>query len=425
MSKAIRAALSDPKATGQAPYAEFALTLYAFMSRLRAELAERQATEVLFCSREGQFLTRVFERYQEGHGELERIAAHYFLVSRRSTLLPGLGTIDEEEFAGLRSSFPKLTNAGFLHSLSLLDHIEQTHLDLEAPLDLAAIRTDPAVRHVYELRRKEQSSLLTGYVSDLTGSEDGTLHIVDVGWRGSTQDHLTAAFSDTRAVRGYYMGLVAERPIAHLDAKSALVFGPSSDSYRHYRVLKHFKMIWEYVLGADHGSVAHYEPDSDGKSQPVLDPVDVELADFGEVVGPMQEGIFETFDRLCNVDGFDSLSQTTLQDLVARHHSRMLFFPTSTELSIAWHRGHYANFGEPWVKETPQRIEVTAAQRLRNLGGLARHPGRVLRGFPPLTLYKLGLEPLIPIVGWYRQLREFPPKPLAKLSRLRGARRQR
>ena len=142
------------------PYAEFSLTLYAFLSRLHTKLVERSANNVLFCSREGQFLSRLFTCYQESIDPADRIEARYFLVSRRSTLLAGLLDIDEEDFAGLRSSFPSLTNAGFLHSLSLLEHIETGHIDLEAPVDLESMRSDPAVRHTYELRGRNSPAFL-------------------------------------------------------------------------------------------------------------------------------------------------------------------------------------------------------------------------------------------------------------------------
>jgi len=388
------------------PFAEFALTLYAFLSRLDRELQAKGSSHVLFCAREGQFLTRLFERLCGAESD---IVAQYFLVSRRATLLPSLRPIHEEDLAQVLRSISDLTNAGFLHSVALTELTSESTIDRDGPFDLQAIRNDNVVCEAYEARRVEQKQLLTRYVEGLTGPDTSELHVVDVGWKGSIQDHLSMALADRWQVHGYYLGLVAERPILNLESKTALVFGPDSDTHAHYRVLKHFKAIWEFVLAADHGSVQSYELDSNGIVGAVLDPHRVELADFERVVEHVQAGLYEVFDRLCELNELASLNDADLQELVARRHSRMLFFPTRAELEIAQSRGHYANFGNPWVKEVPVGERLSVVQRVRNMAGLVRTPRALLRGFPPLKLHRLGLDPLIPIVGFYRRLREFPP----------------
>lgn len=387
------------------PFAEFALTLFALVHRLHRSLAEQDSRRVLFCAREGQLLAELFDRHAAAFGGSDA-QSRYFLASRRSTLLASLGPIAHEDFAILRRDFPELTNAGALHSLALNHLASTTELDLDAPFDPETFRVDPLVATRFDAEQASQRELLQQYVSDLA---DGArrVEMVDVGWRGSTQDHLIRALGPEIDVRGHYMGLVASRPIAHLDAKTAHVFGPTEEARNHYRVLKHFKAIWEYVLAADHGSVERYESDGHGGVTPLLDPHRVELADFTNVVGPVQDGLRAVFERLCSMPELGEIDDHELQEAVARHHSRMLFYPTTTELEIAQARGHYANFGNPWVKEVPEGLRLSRRERLSNLVGVARAPRSVFQGFPPLALHRLGLDPLIPMIGTYRHVREF------------------
>lgn len=417
-----RAASADVRealtVSGERPaFAEFAVVLYGFARRLRRALLDAEVSQALFCAREGRFLARAFDLHQElACPTGTAIETTYFYVSRRASLIGSLGPMDTEQFTKVLKKFPDLDVLGFLKNLGLEDVASMDGVTGSAPASLDAIRAMPHLRAAYESRRLEQADLLRRYVEQLTGRRDDRVHMVDVGWRGTIQDQLQPVLGN-RPVHGYYLGLIAEEEIPNLGSKTSLVFGPGGAPSAHYRVLRHAKTLPEFLLEAGHGSVSGYEQDVGGLVRPVLDSQEVELRQHAEVVAPIQENFALILERLCTSDSLARLDDDELQELIARCYARILFFPTKGEIAIMHGRRHYANFGT-FHTDASRSLELPGPrQRLRNLGQLVSSPRAVLRGFPPMELHRRGLGALVPLIGAARQVREFPPSPLARIRR--------
>ena len=79
-----------------------AFPLYLFTVRLYDELVKKGCKDILFMSREGQFLKKLFERYcqlrKEAKKDVADIKTHYFYGSRNSIMTASVKPLEEETF---------------------------------------------------------------------------------------------------------------------------------------------------------------------------------------------------------------------------------------------------------------------------------------------------------------------------------------
>lgn len=402
------------------PFAEFALTIFVFTRLLYDRLAAKGAQQVLFCSREGQLLQQLFERYQEGRPST--VSTGYLLISRRASLLPSLQPLAEEDFGRIIGRFPQWTNETLLRNLGLSDLVPRLPKPRRERFDITRLRQDPEIASSYARRRREQRALLRALVTELTGETGGPLHVVDVGFRGSIQDQLQSALGNSWDVQGYYVGLIHEDPIAHLGDKSAMLFGPTAPNDAHYRVFRHHKNIYEFLLAADHSSVKAYEGGPSGVAA-TFDHNEIELEEFSSVIDPIQNDLRVVFDQICGLSGLAHQSDDQLYAAAAKAHARILFFPTRRELELSASHRHYANLGALSVREPRHRSTsgpvATAVKAMRVLSA----PGSIMTSWPALELHRQGLDWLIPMLGAYRHVREFGPAFLRSTGRRANQRR--
>ncbi len=426
--RAIQRAVTT-EAGGRAGFAELAVTLFHFTRQLHRSALERRSrtgidAPLLFLAREGRILKTMFDRFQalSPAAAGAEVATRYLVVSRRSTAVTGLAELDREDFSALRSRYPTIGVASFVTSLGFDPDVAaavaaELDIEPETPVDVERLRTSPTFRDRYTAHRTEQRALLRSYVEALTGSVDGPLELVDVGWKGTMQDHLTATFDD-REVHGWYVGVVAAADVPHGADKVGLLFDSRRPVTPQFRILRHFKSLYEYLLQADHGSAAGYRRAAEG---PVaadgtevavegsvvarLDHQPTETEVFERAVGPVQRDLLAVFDALCRLDGLRDHDLIADLDEVTRFHQRMLFYPTPAEIELIQSLRHYENFGAMSFVDAGYRQRDGG--RLRSIGAVAIKPRQILgAGWPPLELAGLGLGGLVPVLGAYRQARE-------------------
>lgn len=92
-------------------------------------------TKVLFCSREGQLLKKLFDLLQSTFLHKNKIQTYYFYVSRRSTLIPSLTNPDVEDFDIIFRQYKKISLENFLLNLNFSDEeIKQIAGDLRVEI---------------------------------------------------------------------------------------------------------------------------------------------------------------------------------------------------------------------------------------------------------------------------------------------------
>ena len=416
----VKAALTEEPSL---PFIELAATLFVFARELHDQARRDGADDLLFLAREGKILQVLFERLGQLSPGIDEqlIGSRYLVVSRRSTALASLRPIDEEDFAGLLDAYPGITTGDLLRSLGLLDLMDAgwfTDLDTDglASRGTSQLLAHQGFRDLYATERAEQRELLMQYIDQTAQTATGPLNLVDVGWKGTMQDHLQKLVGVRRSVRGYYLGIVCQQPLVDGEKKHGILFDSRLVPTPPFRILRHFKSLYEYLLQAEHGSALRYRY-LDGSIEPVLDGQEAEKISFDEHVAPFQDGLIKAFDRLCRADALSERPLIHGVDEAAEVHARMLFFPRRNEVELIQSLQHYENFGRMTVVrpgDAARCRKPSLASRLRFL----RDPRRVLgSGWPPLTLSLAGLAALIPAVGVYRTVREISVPRIRRLGR--------
>lgn len=390
-------------------FPELATTLFYFIEKLHDALVEQGVEQVYFLSREGQPLMRMFEMYRGRVGG--RIASRYLEVSRRSTLLPSLAPLAEENFETLFRQYRRISLFEFLSSLGLEAQARSIAQALGLPDGTEARREEdfpssptfmalkalPQFQDLYESERAARRCAFISYLAELSGGIlPSRLVIVDVGWKGTIQDNLFALLcrkGDTpvRSVTGYYVGLVAEGAAGPSNDKFGLLFSSVGAPSPNYRVFNENRALFEVVLAADHGSIVSYETTANGRAQPIRGEFE-EGEMLAAEVFPVQRQLFAHFERhLAAMPPVAKGRPLPFKEAV-RAHARMVFNPTPRErtwFSSVFHVENYGVFERSRFAAPESRPGLV--QRLRFLKQvLQRRDVGALGFWPWSTLYERG-----------------------------------
>lgn len=390
-------------------FPELSNSLLYWTERLHDALLKKGIEQVFFLSREGQPLMRLFEMYQNRVGG--RVKLHYLEVSRRSTLLPSLAALAEEDFETLFRQYRRISLFEFLSSLGLEVQVHSIVQALGLPEGSEALREEdfptsrtfmalktlPLFQDLYELERTTRRRAFITYLAELSGgTPPARLVVVDVGWKGTIQDNLFALLcrdGDTpvRAITGYYVGLVAAGAAGPRNDKYGLLFSSVGAPSPKFRVFNENRALFEVVLAADHGSIVSYETTSDGRAHAIRGEFE-EGEMLATEVFPVQRQLFEHFERLLATIPLSGKRRSLAFEEVVRMHARMVFNPTPCER--AWFSSvfHVENYGvfERSHFSTPKN-DIRLVKRLRFLINLLRHRNAGTLGFWPWsTLYERG-----------------------------------
>lgn len=343
-------------------FPELAKTLFFFIEKLHHVVVDQGIEQVYFLSREGKPLKRMFDMYHDHVGG--RSTSHYLEVSRRSTLLPSLASLDQENFETLFRQYRRISLFEFLSSvgleaqicnigkaLGLPDGAESTREeDFPTSLTFTALKALPLFQNLYESERLTRRNAFIAYLTELSGGVlPAKLVIVDVGWKGTIQDNLFALLCRDGAtpvseVTGYYIGLVAEGAAGPRNEKLGLLFSSVGSRTPKFRVFNENRALFEIVLAADHGSIVSYETSADGRAKAIRGEFEEGVMLAAEVF-PVQRHIFKHFERLLAEMLPSGTGSTVTFEEAVRAHARMVFKPTSRERKWFSSVFHVENYG--------------------------------------------------------------------------------
>lgn len=411
----------------QTPFHNIIFSLFYFIKKLHEELLSKKVNNVFFLSREGEYLKTLFDLYQqlEGFRYAHRINTHYLKVSRKSTFLPSLKSLKEERFLTLFRQYRKISAYEFMASLNFEEHVIQT-IKHQTDFDVFQKEEDfptsecyqwlinnPDFANYYENNRLKQNANFKEYVRELNPNykTDG-LHIVDIGWKGTIQDHLWDIFNREVCINGYYAGLIAEGNADSGNEKQGLLFSTFPIKSDYFGVFNENRAIFEIILGASHGSAERYVLT---EGTVVVDVIqnEKELEIFDKIVSPMQREMLITFEKLCRhycLKCFD-----IEEDLAyfAEIHSQFVLHPNKKELTFFDQLYHYENFGVfEFTKFRASDTKISSISKLRSMKRLAMNPSAFFRNsfWAPLTLKEQGLSFLIPLYAKYKRKKYFTKK---------------
>lgn len=295
-----------------------AFPLYLFTVRLYDELVKKGCKDILFMSREGQFLKKLFERYcqlrKEAKKDVADIKTHYFYGSRNSIMTASVKPLEEETFDFMFRFFkyfisPKM----FMYSIGFtneqIDEVQKTFgkavnkhcLNFKTSKTFKNLKQNETFIKIYEDNRKKQSEGFAKYMNtfNVDYKKDG-LFFVDIGYHGTMQDLIFKFFEEKVKIQGYF---IKNRSIQTPEnAKTGFLGDNVNKKLFGSRITKYDAFNYEQILRADHGRCLGYEVVDKNIAKPLIDEKHNDAEVFEKYIKQMQDQIFDKFEMIAKKD---------------------------------------------------------------------------------------------------------------------------
>lgn len=269
-------------------YKEFAPVLWNFCEWIYIEAKKNSISELLFLTREGAFIQKLFEIYNHD----EKISTQVFYASRRSLLCASSDinwdwikkTLGNASVAFLLKAF-HLNNKKFKR--------ETLSKNIKDWAEISEVKTD------IENYSKSQRVFLLQYIDGLIKGVK-RIGLVDVGWKGSSQYFLTKIFSKEKRdinIFGFYLGEFYNRDYQFLD-KTGYLCSTFNTAYKEDVLNAGF--IFENLLSPEFGTTEEYAF-YNNKVHPVLEDVNKKN---GVKIQVAQKAIIDYFIQYANISTF-------------------------------------------------------------------------------------------------------------------------
>lgn len=353
-------------------------SLYSFIEKLYFELKSNDFKEVVFLSREGEFLKKLFDSYCSEIYSSD-IESHYIYVSRKSTYLPSLQKIDKEDFAALLDQYSYITINEFLNSLNfnekeikqiekefseeylrkkiikikelendVEDVVKQLILDFNKKIgwfkdskEFTKLKNNSTFKKIYEEKRSDQQKLFNKYIKQVTN--DNRIMVVDIGWNGSIQDNIQNILGDKYKIYGSYFGLCLRNNLVNKN-KKGLVFSNYPYENKQYPLYMENRTIYEILCGASHGSANKYII-KNGKVEVELFSKKEEKEIYNNIVKKSQENMIYIFNDLCSILANGYYDNILVSKKMNKIQFDIMYNPTRKQLNYFNNIYHYENFG--------------------------------------------------------------------------------
>lgn len=398
-------------------YEDLAFSLYYFIDKLYGRLRKDNRKDVFFLSREGEFLKKIFDFYQNRRAVngIPPIRTHYLMVSRKATFIASLKPLEEENFEMIFRQYVNISLYDFLSSLGFEEDIqkqlgERLHVDIhEKQTDFprtelyGAMVRDAFFREKYESLRQEQKQNFCTYLKSfgVDFDKDG-MCLVDVGWKGTIQDNMLMFFGEKVDILGLYLGLVAPGKQHPLNRKEGLLFTNIPYPQKNFYVYDENKSVFEVMLGASHGSADHYVATGNGIKVATAEKAE-ERELYQNLISPMQKNIFDCIEKIDDVLLNHSFDKAELEKIVTGIHAKLVFLPRKDQIELFYHIYHYENFGVFEFTKFKTRDCICFSDRIRSFKRIFTERRRFFQSsfWGVVALKDAGLGILIRPYGWY------------------------
>ncbi|MEM9680150.1 MAG: HAD family hydrolase [Bacteroidota bacterium] len=364
------------------PYTEYILHYHLFIEQLYYKCRKDHIKDLFFLAREGLFLKKLFDSYQDYHlinGEA-KVHTHYLRMSRQSSLQIALNPIDEESFDYLKKNFDALSVMDFFKTFTFSDSeinqitttlthdSDQRHEFLFTSEVFQELKQNTLFRDYYEQHRKSHSDAFRAYIKSF-GVDIKTkgIHLVDIGWGGTMQESLYKFFDEEIPVTGYYLGLKEIYNITEHTKRYGLNF--SVLPYINYSdyILMANTQLYEQFLSANHGSALGYDTNADNFTLEYHQPkekwlYDNYIKDHQTATFKIHETLLENLEALCynQEDTKNALTKIALKVGLFQNSKKLKFLETLSN-------GFYQNIGDNQVGVVyePPKIDHIRKRTLR------------------------------------------------------------
>lgn len=401
------------------PFKDLSYPLAYFCKNLYSKLMQNDAEVVLFMSKEGQFLRKCFDEYIRCHGLDATIKSKYIIVSRKSTYLCSIDLDSDNPFERLFWQYDR--NSSIEDLLKSLNFTEeelaevQKHLVIDIAERHVLLSKSNALEQLIESKWftafakrkiKLQSYYLNEYIKSKIGRGVKSVHVVDVGWKGTIQDNLFLSLKKEYRIYGYYLGLLYPTLLEENNRKEGVLFSNHLDESRHLKIYNSNRSLYEMILGANHGSASRYINNvfqGDGVSQSeriyeeykcnnevsfvYVDDNVVENEIYLTQIKGVQDSIFKLFKKIVRVERYKEESIVNERNSAIKQF-KMNFMPSVTEIDYYQNLKHLENFGvfQYTVFNTKSNIQII--DRVKNTIKFWRDPHLLLESgyWPPVVI---------------------------------------
>lgn len=280
------------KRTKSGLISNYVFSLFDFCERLYKKCIREKINILYFQSREGQFLQRLFNMYQDG--KYRKIQTKYFIASRYSTFLPSLygKEINPQTFYTLTMGYKDMSLSIFLKNLQFseeeivslnIKNIDREIINIADSVELLEFLKNDTFVSIYTSKVENSYLEFNKYFNSIFG-DNKDITIVDAGWTGTMQNNLAGIFKD-RNLNGIYLGLNRYHTIAN-NKKCGLLWDIQRNPYSLYTI------DFELLLKADHGNVIGYKD-----CEPILED-DGDVLAYNNIVKFIQNDMLTKFNEL-------------------------------------------------------------------------------------------------------------------------------
>lgn len=270
---------------------------------------EHQLDRLVFLSREGPFLRRVYEAVA---GEASR-AASSIAVSRRSTFAASLELPLSSSVRPMWDRYRSQTPRELIRALDLpvedvTELVDRHGLRLDDsvidPWDderISGLLDAPSFVRLFLARQRERQPLLSSYLASQGLLRSGRYGVVDVGWRGSIQDSLHL-LDPSSAYVGLYLAYRPPGPLG-LELRSAEKFGfvaGERSSGPFGQELRAAASALEMLSMTAGGTTTGYARAADGNVIAVREPIEAEEQVIASHIAPLQNLIVQSCGALAS-----------------------------------------------------------------------------------------------------------------------------
>ncbi|PKQ45883.1 HAD family hydrolase [Confluentibacter flavum] len=400
------------------PFTEYIIFYHVFIIRLFENCTKEGIKDLFFLSREGQFLKKLFDAYQESVvlSPDNAIKTHYLKISRQASLQISFKPLEEENFNYLKKNYKNLSVSRFLDTFNCtenfkMDLAQDLQLDIDKTIQnffnsqsFELLKGNSKFKTFYETNRASNREVFDKYVNSLLdGKTYNEMVLVDIGWGGTMQESIYKFYNKEKAISGYYLGLKEIYTIEEKTKRSGLLFSILPYATYSDHVLMANTQLYEQFSAANHGCVLGYSKEAEDFTIEVHKTEEKWLYDnyiklHQEQMFGIHQELLKTMAPICYSDQMlnDVLCNFALKTGLLENRRKLVFLQTLSS-------GFYQNIGENKVGISYQPIKMGSPIKY-TFGALLR-PERFFRYLVKIkpTLYSRNkvLAYLFPSYGIY------------------------
>lgn len=356
------------------PFTEYIVHYHTFVERMYETAKRKDIKDLFFLSREGQFMKKLFDSYQEFAliDKSKKINTHYLKISRQASLQIALKDLAVEDFGYLQKKYSNLSIDDFLVAVNCPEDLKNqiiSELNVEGKINIESffkssvfenLKQNKTFKTYYDAHRLANSNAFKAYINSFNSDiENNGIALVDIGWGGTMQESIYKFFEHKIPVTGYYLGLGEIYDIQPKTKRYGLNFSLLPFTDYNDCILMANMQLYEQFSAADHGSALGYSLDAKDYALEYHKPEEKWLYDnhikaHQEEMLTLHKSLLKDLEPLCyNKEELqNTISKMALKVGLLQSTKKLKFLNTLSE-------GFYQNVGDNKVgiSYEPPKIE--------------------------------------------------------------------